>query len=334
MFEPIDKNQFDEINRKLYEFIGGEGSYDFDGEDIDDELPSFSNSNEYEFLDDSFTDIDFSEFKGEIKKNLNKINRRVASRPAKKKIIRKTTKREIISKQPVKEVDYFVRKKATLIGKNEKKFQKVIVPKDRKVIVEGISDFILTDTKENDSIRNIGYWKGRKLQQLVLIFNNNSALDFNLELFNPSAPLDYLYSTSQNLNNRIEVAGGQVQYSDILFNILANPVMVPHVTLTISGPQAVAQQAVALQVKNKFVNGVTKIAPINVALQIDNMQVEGNNISFNVNDVLGRCYIPDGMEVINYTILAGNTVTVCFWYEQKSIKKLFFEEARKNPSVD
>ena len=63
------------------------------------------------------------------------------------------------------------------------------------------------------------------------------------------------------------------------------------------------------------------------------MQVEGNNISFFFEDILNRCYIPDGMEVINYTVLAGNTVTICFWYEQKSIKKLFFEEARVNPKM-
>jgi hypothetical protein len=35
------------------------------------------------------------------------------------------------------------------------------------------------------------------------------------------------------------------------------------------------------------------------------------------------------MSVINYNVLAGNTVTMAFFYEQKSIKKLFFEEARK-----
>ena len=56
-------------------------------------------------------------------------------------------------------------------------------------------------------------------------------------------------------------------------------------------------------------------------------------ISFAINDVLNRPFIPDGMDVINYNILAGNTVTMCFYHEQKSLKKLFYEEARqKRPS--
>jgi len=332
MLEPneISQNEINEINRKLAEFIGGEGSYDFEGEDVDDELPSFANPEEYELLDDSFNDIDFSEFKGDVKKNLHTITKKVNSRQPKKKHIKKVN---VVTLTRTNRRAFGVTKKATIIGNKQRKIGKVIVPRDRKVIVEGVSDFILTDSKENSMIKNIGYYKGRKLQQLVLIFNNNSALDFNLELFNPSAPLDYLYSTSQNLNNRVQVAGGEVSYSDVLFNILANPVMVPSATVTISGPQSVAQQAVALQVKNKYVNGVTKINPVNLALQVDNMQVEGNNISFFFEDILNRCYIPDGMEVINYTVLAGNTVTICFWYEQKSIKKLFFEEARVNPKM-
>ena len=59
------------------------------------------------------------------------------------------------------------------------------------------------------------------------------------------------------------------------------------------------------------------------------MQVEGENVSFEFSDVLNKPYVPDGMEIITYKILAGNTVSLCFFYEQKSIKKLFFPEARQ-----
>jgi len=220
-------------------------------------------------------------------------------------------------------------KKTNIISKGEKGIGKVIIPRDRKVIIEGVNSFILSDTKETDQYKKIGYYKGKKLQQLVFIFNNNSPVDFTLELFNPSMPLDYLYSTSQNLNDVIKVAGGEVSYTDVLFNILANPVFIPNATFTISGPLKTQQTAVPLQITNKFVNGVVKIDPLNLALQIDNMQVDGNDISFDFYDTMNRPYVPDGMEIISYKILAGNTVTIGFFYEQKSIKKLFFPEARK-----
>lgn len=322
----IPQHEIDEINRKLAQFIG-DASYGFDGSDIDDELPSFANPADYDLLDDSFNDIDFSEFKGDVKSNLHKINKKVVSRPATRKFIKKRNVKKPLSKE------FQVRKRATVIDRGCRGFEKVIVPRDRTVIVEGVNSFILADTKETDQYKQIGYYKGKKLQQLVFIFNNDTPNDFNLELFNPSMPLDYLYSTSQSLNNMIQVAGGLVSYTDVLFNILANPVFIPNATITISGPQTTEQKSVPFQITNKFVNGVVKVEPLNIALQIDNMQVEGNNISFDFDDVIHKPYVPDGMETITYNILAGNTVTMAFFYEQKSIKKLFFPEARKQQKM-
>jgi len=317
MQEPknFSQEEIDDINERLSSFIE-EPEYSFDGES---ELPSLSTPADYDLLDDSFNDIDFSDFKGDFKKNVKSISKKVSSRqpmPVKRKLNR-------LSKE------FAVAKKTNIISKNEKSIGKVIIPRDRKVIVEGVNSFILADTKETDLYKKIGYYKGKKLQQLVLVFNNNSPVDFTLELFNPSMPLDYLYSTSQNLNSVIQVAGGQVSYTDVLFNILANPVFIPNATVTISGPLQTQQKAVPFLITNKFVNGFTKIEPLNLALQIDNMQVEGNNISFDFYDILNKPYVPDGMEIISYQILAGNTVTIGFFYEQKSIKKLFFPEARK-----
>jgi hypothetical protein len=317
MQEPknFSQEEIDDINQRLSSFIE-EAEYSFDG---DDELPSESTPADYDFLDDSFNDIDFSEFKGDFKKNVKSITKKIAVRkplPVKRKL-------KALTKE------FGAIKKTNILTNDKKGIGKVVIPRDRKVIIEGVNSFILADTKETNLYKKIGYFKGKKLQQLTLIFNNNSPVDFNLELFNPSMPLDYLYSTSQNLNDVIQVAGGQVSYTDVLFNILANPVFIPNATVTISGPLASQQQSVALQIQNKFVNGVTKIDPLNLALQIDNMQVEGNNISFDFYDVMNKAYVPDGMEIISYKILAGNTVTMCFFYEQKSIKKLFFPEARK-----
>ena len=66
----FSQKEIDEINERLASFIE-EPEYSFDG---DDELPSDSTPASYDFLDDSFSDIDFSEFKGDFKKNVKTIS--------------------------------------------------------------------------------------------------------------------------------------------------------------------------------------------------------------------------------------------------------------------
>jgi hypothetical protein len=311
----FDDNDIELFDGEDYQYNGVDG--DYNPIKVVRGIDDFSDA----VIDIDFSDLTGDSFKKSFKKATNKISQRKGVRKAKSLVPRKP-----LSKK------FGVGNKAKLLG-NKKQLGKIIVPDDRDVIVEGVSKFILSDKATDNAYRNIGYHKGKKLQELVFIFNNDSALDFNLSLFNPSMPLDYLYSTSQNLNDKIQVAGQSgVSYSDVLFNILANPVLIRSATIVISGPQAIAQQSVALQVQDKYINGVNDIKPINLSLQIDTMQVDGNMISFNINDVLNRPFIPDGMDVINYTILAGNTVTICFYHEQKSIKKLFYGEAREKRS--
>lgn len=314
-------NDFDDNDIELFD---GE-DYQLDG--VDSNYNPINIVRGYDDFNDAVIDIDFSDFTGDsFKKSFKKATNRISSKRGVKKV------KTLIPRKPLSK-QFGVSKTAKIFGK-KKQLGKVIVPDDRDVIVEGVSKFILSKKPQDDAYRNIGYWKGKKLQELVFVFNNDSALDFNLSLFNPSMPLDYLFATSQNLNDKIQVAGNSgVSYSDVLFNLLANPIIVRSVSVVISGAQATAQQSVALQIQDKFVNGVNDIMPINLSLQIDTMQVDGNMISFAINDVLNRPFIPDGMDVINYNILAGNTVTMCFYHEQKSLKKLFYEEARqKRPS--
>lgn len=214
----------------------------------------------------------------------------------------------------------------------KKTTQRILVPQDRNVIVEGVDKFILSNNKENEAIKNIGYYKGEKLKELVLIINNTTPNDFDFELFNPSMPLDYLFSTSQNLNNRISVAGdSKVSYSDLLFNMLANPTLLPNAKFTCSNqtnPNLVRQQFnQALIFKNKNIAGHEKIHPIQNALNIDNDQSQ-NIIYWDILKTLGRVFIPDGMDIIKYKVLAGNTVVFGFYYKQVSLKRFFFKEAR------
>jgi hypothetical protein len=326
-----EQEEYENISEGLQNFDDQTEFEDFDGEDFDD-------------FDDALSDIDFSQISGnDFKRSFKKVNSKITSKqtagaatkrnaPVRKaKNVRRTANVRYAKPKPIKPLTkaFGVKKDANIFG-GKKQIGKIIVPSDKKVIVEGVSKFILNNTDENDVVRNLGYYKGEKLKELILIFNNNSLLDFNLQIFNPSMPLDYLYSTSLNLNNKIQVAGGAVSYTDVLYNLLANPALLVNAKFVIAGPSVPQQFQQVLQVINKRIDGVQKIVPVNVALQFDNMQVQNDMVIFDIMKNLNRPFIPDGMDVVNYTVLAGNTVTMCFYYKQISLKRVFFEEARNS----
>jgi len=308
------------------EIDGGDKTHQYVTEESSKEF-SFSSGDKPVEKDDfslAIENFDFSSVTGKnFRKSFARLNKKIKAQTH-------HTPKTIseLGKTPKLTEEIGVQNWANVYG-GEKKISKVIVPSERKTIVEGVSKFILAQDKQSNSLRNIGYYNGKKLEEMILILDNNSALDFTFSLFNPSMPLDYLYSTSLNLNDKIEVNGGTVSYSDLLFNITANPTAIRNAKFIINGPDISGQKNIALQVQNKFVNGISDIHPISLALQIDAMQVEGWTINFDIAEMLKRPFIPNGMDVINYTVLAGNTVTMCFYYEQKSITKLFFKEARK-----
>lgn len=307
------------------------------------------------FDEEVLEDINFSEVRGtDFKKSFSKVNRRIGEKSIKKILVpkgREVTveggtkfteahgrripnfrKQEGGKRHPTADDGFAgipVRNMATIHGGGPGTISKVLVPRDREVIVEGVDKFILSG--QYDAVKRIGYHNNKKLKEVVLIFNNDSGVDFNLEIFNPSMPLDYLYSTSLSLNDKIQVAGGAVSYSDVLFNILANPLLIYNAKFIISGPQEAAQVNQPLIFMNKSSQGIEKTDPVNLMLQIDNMQVEGNHISFfDIKEHLHRPFIPDGMDVIQYKVLAGNTITMCFYCRQPLLKNSLFEEARYN----
>jgi subtilase family serine protease len=85
-----------------------------------------------------------------------------------------------------------------------------------------------------------------------------------------------------------------------------------------------------MQFTNKNAQGYKKIDPVNLSLKIDTMQVFNNVIAFDLQESLNRPFIPDGMDVINYTIYAGVKATLVFFYEQIHIKDVYYDEARKS----
>ena len=262
-------------------------------------------------------DIDFSEFKGkDFKSKLKKVNKTLAKKKTQKPL----------------DKDFVVTKRATLYGKRSGSGQglntkRIIVPSTQKIIVEGVDKFILDDSADKCGIKNIGYYKCQKLKELILTVNNNSATDFNVNLFDPSMPLDYLYSTSGNLNNKITVAGGVVSYSDVMFNILANPMHIVNAKFTFAGPLTSQQVNQPISFTNKSATGEQRVNPLQIGLQIDNMQVAADIVFFELSQ-LGRPFIPNGMDIIKYKVLPGSTITFAFYYRQKDIRRFFYEEAR------
>lgn len=265
-----------------------------------------------EFAELDIDDIDFSSIEGDTRKERFKsIRKKTTAQLVPKKTINR--KKKVVSKKPFK----------------KKEITKINLPSDREILVKGIDKFILSTSDKSDSIKNIGYYKGEKLKEMVLIFNNTSPNDFVIELFNPSQPLDYLYATSLNLNNKVAVAGdNKVSYSDVLFNLLANPTIVPNAKFVCEGSRVDEQESIALRFKNKNVAGYEKVMPIQMSLNLDIDQQQRIILYWDIQKTLGHVYCPDGMDVIEYKILAGMRVTFCFYYKQVSLKKFFWKETR------
>lgn len=278
--------------------------------------------------DEIINEVDFSNLQGKsFASSLHKFNRVY---DYKSRLKNRGKKRMPLTKQ------FDVKSSAKIIGADggrDKTISRIIVPEDKRVVVEGVDKFILGHGESCDSIKNIGYYKCKKLKELIIIINNNGKTDFDLELFNPSMPLDYLFATSGNLNNKVTVAGGVVSYSDVLYNILANPTHIVNAKFSYaSASQALtsAQIAQPMFFKNKRIDGVQKIDPLNTQLQLDIYQYQPNVLFFDFQNNLNRPFIPDGMDVIKYKVLAGASITFTFFYRQKSLKRFFFEEARNN----
>jgi hypothetical protein len=332
------------------DYANSEGDFIF--ENFTDDAESSEAIDSEDFLD--IEDLDFSSLSGKnFKKDFKQINRAVNNKkvvsksqkvggkpPVSRKTSGLTTKtprptlagtpKKSLLKSKVQPIDIGVKKSAVIRSKFGKPAnERIIVPDDRKVIVEGVDKFILSQDKKDDAVKNIGYYEGEKLKELVLIINNDTPNPLTVELFNPSAPLDWLFSTSQNLNNQIQVAGdNKVSYSDMLFNLLANPTLLPNAKFTTSGVNALQQFNQSLFFKNKNIAGHEVIHPIQNSLNIDIDQKQRQIVYWDIMGTLGRAFIPDGMDVIEYTILPQTNVIFGFYYKQVSLKRFFFKEAR------
>ncbi len=329
---------------------------DFNGLDEDEA----DDASEYSFQD-LVNDIDFSEFRGDFKSSLKKVTKRVKKDkhkviiPNDRKVIiegrkpmltdaqkfAKRGQKKIHTKQHVNSsrnnrrrnmrdsIDVPVDSSARINGQGKTK--RIIIPTDKEIIIEGVDKFMLSKDRAADSVKSICWHKGKRLKDLVLLIDNtDSEVDFTLELFNPTDPLNYLYSNSLNLDDKISVSGSQVAYSEVLAYILANPTHIVNAQFQFNGATISRQLSEALFFRNKAITGELKIDPVQPQLMLDIYQTQSNQVCFNLFEQLNAPFIPDGMHTIRYTVLAGNSASLAFYYEQVVLKKFFYEEADKS----
>lgn len=322
---------------------------------------------------DELDGVDFSELTGDFKSSLKSLNKqhsknedriRKVIAPSNRTVIvegvserkqqdffdkyqnkkqinnnKRTPRKKIINSLKLHK-DWGVKDRATIHSDSKKPLSKVIVPRDRKVIIQGVNKFILGDESCGATdLKNIGYCNGKKLKELVFIINNEGNLDYTVELFNPSTPLDYYQATSQNINDKISVAGqgvDGVQYTDVLSHMMSNPTKIINSRVVITAPNnnvLFAQRDVNFGITQKDLRAFTYTNPINIPQLLDKFQFQSNSVSFNFEKELGRPYVPDGMDILRYTVLAGCTVVLAFYYEQKMLKKYFYKELRDNKMI-
>lgn len=300
---------------------------EWDGSTYDDLFENNSqNLDDFENGSDimDIEDIDFSSIDGKnTKDKLRKLSRKTVTArivPKKKRLPKEqSVSRKIVAK---KNVNYIFSKK-----QGRQTTTEIKLPDNREVLIKGVDEFILS--QGSDQVKNIGYYKGVKLPHLTLIVNNTTPNDIDIEFFNPSTPLDFMYSTSNNLNNLIQVAGdNKVSYSDMLFNLLANPTLLPNAKFTLSGPFRDAQLAQPLIFKNKNIAGYEKVESVQNSLNIDAYQSQNSIVYWDIEATLGRLFCPDGMDVMQYKVLAGMSVVFAFYYKQINMKKVFYPELR------
>ena len=309
--------------------IWEENTDEWEGDDYDQffadnksNLDGFDDFTDEDELD--IEDIDFSNITGKnTNEKLKKISRKTSTAkvvPKKKRLAPADSKsRKIIADKNVKYKFNKVKGRQTVTTMQ--------LPDDREILLKGVDEFILS--QNSAPIKNIGYYKGEKLGELVLIINNDSPIDFTIELFNPSAPLDYLYATTDSLNNKIQVAGdNKISYSDLMFNMLANPILIPNAKFVATGLQANAQFNQPMIFKNKSINGDQKVFPIQNSLNIDINQNQKEIVYWDIQESLNRVFSPNGMDVIEYTVLAGTNVVFGFYYKQMTLNKVYIPELR------
>lgn len=273
-----------------------------------------------------FNDIDFSEIKGKsVKTSLYKAKDKLRRKNI---ILGKNAKRKPLPLTKKFEVKPNTTKNINSKGNKDKTIRNVLVSKDQTLIINGVSDFILN--KANDGVRNIGYYKGEKLSKLLLTFNNTNGNDLTIDIFNPNGIFKYFIANSQDLDDRIVVGDGGITYSEVLYNLLANPTIITGAKFQFqcnTQLQLTRQINEPLFFTNKDIRSYTAVKPSTIT--IDAYQYLSNVVDFDILEEQNRPFFPNGTDTIRYNIYAGTTASMCFYYKQHVLIEEFFKLAKE-----
>jgi hypothetical protein len=109
---------------------------------------------------------------------------------------------------------------------------------------------------------------------------------------------------------------------------LANPILIANAKFIATGVQANAQFSQPIIFKNKNIEGKQKIFPIQNSLNIDIDQTQNQIVYWDIEKSLDRIFSPNGMDVMEYTVLAGNFVVFGFYYKQLTLNKVYLPQLR------
>ncbi len=158
---------------------------------------------------------------------------------------------------------------------------------------------------------------------IVLEINNPNSFDITVDLFRPSTPYLYTQSTRLNINDLVVVAGGQtVLYTDILAYLTANITRLTKMHVNVSS-ETQLNQPLACKSFNFRADQFIRIKP--VAQNRSLFQYEALSVDIDLDTVLNAPFIIDGSQYFQYTVLAGQNVTLGFDFTQIRLRDAFLD---------
>ncbi len=163
---------------------------------------------------------------------------------------------------------------------------------------------------------------GSQWDKIVLNIVNDNSFDITVDLFRPSTPYLYTQSTSLNINELITVGGGEtILYTDLLNYLTANITRLSKIR--VSGDNH-AQLQVPLTAKSLNFKADQLVIPkpfFQSIFQYDKFAVEAN-----LDEILSAPFFVDGLQWFQYTVLAGNNVTLGFDFKQIRLRDLLVDD--------
>lgn len=204
---------------------------------------------------------------------------------------------------------------------NLRKKGKVVMQKEK---VNPISIYVPTDRGvQIYGAQKLCYEKvGNQWDKIVLNIVNDNSFDITIDLFRPSTPYLYTQSTRLNINELITVGGGQtILYTDLLAYLTANITRVSKIRVS-GDTRTQLQVPLTAKMLNFKADELVIPKPLFQSIfQYDKFAVEAD-----LDEILTAPFYIDGLQYFQYTILAGNNVSLGFDFKQIRLRDLLTDD--------